>query len=413
MIRHDDGRRPVVVNRVRNMKRLLAISVLGATMLMAMVVTAVALPSVPDNGIGLGFFVFLFTGLGLYWGLGALVVMRANGHVVGWLFAFAAAMMASVFACYGLGFVLASSQPPHPLGGWFSLVGGLLFTPAIILTLPAVALTFPTGTLPGQRWRWPVALVAAMVAVQMLVIVIRPGPIGEGLPNNPLTPWLPAFSPDVLEILRALDAIGSLSILLAVGLGVAAIIARFRRSQGDQRQQLKWFLATMAPAAVLLPISLIDARFPIIDLLSVTAFSIVPVAVATAILRYRLYDIDRFISRTISYGLITALLISVFLLVNLGSQSVLSSFTSGNSLAVAASTLLAAALFTPVRQRVQQIVDRRFDRARYDGERTASAFSARMRDATDLPTVANDFDATVRRAIAPSSVGLWLRRSGR
>lgn len=413
MIRHDDGRRPVVVNRVRNMKRLLAISVLGATMLMAMVVTAVALPSVPDNGIGLGFFVFLFTGLGLYWGLGALVVMRANGHVVGWLFAFAAAMMASVFACYGLGFVLASSQPPHPLGGWFSLVGGLLFTPAIILTLPAVALTFPTGTLPGQRWRWPVALVAAMVAVQMLVIVIRPGPIGEGLPNNPLTPWLPAFSPDVLEILRALDAIGSLSILLAVGLGVAAIIARFRRSQGDQRQQLKWFLATMAPAAVLLPISLIDARFPIIDLLSVTAFSIVPVAVATAILRYRLYDIDRFISRTISYGLITALLISVFLLVNLGSQSVLSSFTSGNSLAVAASTLLAAALFTPVRQRVQQIVDRRFDRARYDGERTASAFSVRMRDATDLPTVANDFDATVRRAIAPSSVGLWLRRSGR
>ena len=171
----------------------------------------------------------------------------------------------------------------------------------------------------------------------------------------------------------------------------------------------------MAPSAVLLPLSLSEATssFPLIDLLSVATLPLVPVSVAVAILRYRLYDIDRFISRTISYGLITALLISVFLLVNLGLQSVLSSFTSGNSLAVAGSTLLAAALFTPVRRRIQGIVDRRFDRARYDGERTASAFSVRMRDATDLPTVAADLDVTVRRAIAPSSMGLWLRGGGR
>ena len=140
---------------------------------------------------------------------------------------------------------------------------------------------------------------------------------------------------------------------------------------------------------------------------------IVAVSVAVAILRYRLYDIDRVISRTISYGLITALLVMVFLLVNLGLQSLLSFVTSGNSLAVAGSTLLAAALFTPVRRRVQRIVDRRFDRARYDGERTASAFSVRMRDATDLPTVTHDLDVTVRRAIAPSRIGLWLRGSER
>ena len=403
-----------MVSRGRDMRRLLAISVLGVIMLVAVVAVAVALPSVPDDGIGLGFFVFLFIGLGLYWGLGALIVMRADGHVVGWLFALAAAMMASVFACYGLSFVLASSQPPHPLGGWLSLVGGLLFTPAIILTLPAVALTFPTGTLPGPRWRGPVALVAAMVALKMLVIVIRPGPIGDGLPDNPLTPWLPAVSPSVLEILGTIDAIGSLSILLGTSLGVAAIIVRFRHSHGDQRQQLKWFLAAMAPSAVLVPLSLSKvASFPLIDLLSAATLPLVPVSVAIAILRYRLYDIDRFISRTISYGLITALLVAVFLVVNLGLQGLLSDVTSGNSLAVAGSTLLAAALFTPVRQRVQRIVDRRFDRARYDGERTASAFSVRMRDATDLPTVAHDLDVTVRRAIAPLSVGLWLRGSGR
>lgn len=152
---------------------------------------------------------------------------------------------------------------------------------------------------------------------------------------------------------------------------------------------------------------------PVIDLLTVMTLPIVAVSVAIGILRYRLYDIDRIVSRTIAYGLITALLVAVFLLVNLGLQGLLSSVTSGNSLAVAGSTLLAAALFTPVRRRVQRIVDRRFDRARYDGERTAGAFSVRMRDATDLPTVAHDLDATVRRAIAPSHLGLWLRGSGR
>ncbi len=408
-----DGRRPAVVSRGRDMRRLLAISVLGVIMLIAMVVVAVGLPSEPDDA---GFFVFLFAGLWLYWGLGVLIVMRADGHVVGWLFAVAAAMMASAFGCLGLGFLLTSSQPPDPLGAWVGLVSALLFPPALILILPAAALTFPTGTLPGPRWRWPVGLVAAMVAVGMLAIVIRPGPIfDDGGPDNPLTPWLPGVSPSALEILGALDAIGSLSLPLGAGLGVAAIVVRFRRSQGDQRQQLKWFLAAIAPAAVLIPLGIsgVISSVPLLDVLSVAILPIIPVSVAVAILRYRLYDIDRFISRTISYGLVTALLVAVFLLVNLGLQGLLSGVTSGNSLAVAGSTLLAAALFTPVRQRVQRIVDRRFDRARYDGERTASAFSGRMRDATDLPTVANDLDATVRRAIAPSHLGLWLRRSGR
>ena len=405
-----DGRRRVAVSRRRDIRRIVSISILGVIMLIATVAVVVGLPSRPDDA---GFFVTLYAGLWLYWGLGTLIVARADGHVIGWLFAVAATMVATVFGCFGLGYMLVSSQPPDPLGAWFGLVGSLLFPPAIILILPAVALTFPTGALPGPRWRWPVRLVAAMVAVGMLAIVIRPGPLFDnGGPDNPLTPWLPAVSPSVLEILGALDAIGSLSLPLGAGLGVAAIIVRFRRSQGDQRQQLKWFLAAMAPAAVLLPMSSsgVFSSLPLLDLLSVATMPIVVVSVAVAILRYRLYDIDRIISRTISYGLITGLLVAVFLLVNLGLQSVLSYFTSGNSLAVAGSTLLAAALFTPVRHRVQRIVDRRFDRARYDSERTASAFSVRMRDATDLLAVADDLDITVRRAIAPSRLGLWIRQ---
>ncbi|MEK6721798.1 MAG: hypothetical protein AABZ33_14180 [Chloroflexota bacterium] len=401
------------------MRRLLAIAALGVIMLIAMVVVAIVLLSSPgEEGLDLGysgFLVILFAALWLYWGLGAVIVVRADGHAVGWLFAVAAALMASVFGCNSLGYMLASRLPPDPLGGWLSLVAALLFPPAIILTLPAVALTFPTGSLPGPRWRWPVGLVAAMVVVGTLAIVFRPGPISAPGTDNPLTPWLPAVSPGMLEALGALAAIGSLSLPLGTGLGVAAMIVRFRRSQGDQQQQLKWFLAAMAPAAVLITMSVsgVLSSLPVIDLLTVMTLPIVAVSVAIGILRYRLYDIDRIVSRTIAYGLITALLVAVFLLVNLGLQGLLSSVTSGNSLAVAGSTLLAAALFTPVRRRVQRIVDRRFDRARYDGERTAGAFSVRMRDATDLPTVAHDLDATVRRAIAPSHLGLWLRGSGR
>ena len=395
------------------MRRVHAISVLGVTLLIATVVVAAGLTSAPGGTVvDLGFFVFLFAGLWLYWALGALIVMRAGGHVVGWLFAIAAAMMAWVFACFALGFASESSPPPDQLGGWFLLVGQLMFPPAIIVLLPAVALTFPTGTLPSRRWRWGVALVAAMVAVRMLVVLIRPGPIfDDGGADNPLTPLLPAATHNGIQVLGALETISGQSILFACALGVAAIVVRFRRSLGDERQQLKWFLAAMALAAVLLLISLseLGTDSPVIGLLSVATLPIVAVSVAIAILRYRLYDIDRIISRSISYGLITGLLLVIFLLVNLGLQWLLSSVTTGNSLAVAGSTLLAAALFTTVRARVQRTVDRRFDRARYDAERTASAFSARMRDATDLPTVVDDLHGTVSQAIAPSRVGLWLR----
>ena len=190
-----------------------------------------------------------------------------------------------------------------------------------------------------------------------------------------------------------------------VPIAIASLIVRYRHGGATERQQLKWF----ASVAVVTAIGF--GQLP--DQLSFACLALLPIGIGIAVLRYRLYDIDRVISRTISYGLITALLVSVFLVVNLGLQSLLSFVTTGNSLAVAGSTLLAAALFTPVRSRVQRIVDRRFDRARYDGERTASSFSVRMRDATDLPTVAADLSGTVRRAIAPSSVGVWLRGSDR
>jgi hypothetical protein len=394
------------------MRRLLATTTLGVILLIATVIVVLGSSSLGINAADdLGFFGFLFAGLWLYWALGTLIVVRADGHVVGWLFAVAAVVMALVFMGYGLGALLETSQSPHPMSTWFGLVAALLFPIALILILPAVALTFPTGTLPGPRWRWPVGLVAAMLVVGTVAILVRPGPMGGDGPDNPLTPWLPAVTPEGLAVLGALDAIGSVSLLFGLGLGIVAIVVRFRRSRGEERLQLKWFLAAMTPGAVLLPLSLseVGTLFPIVNVLGAAALPLAGISVAIAILRYRLYDIDRIISRSISYGVITGLLVIVFLLVNLGLQWLLSSVTSGNSLAVAGSTLLAAALFTPVRSRVQRIVDRRFDRSRYDGERTANAFSVRMRDATDLPTVLDDLHGTVVEAIAPSRMGMWLR----
>ena len=405
---------PVALSGRRDRRRLLAISVLGATMLIATVVVALGLLSTPGDAIegDAPFIAILFAGLWLYWGLGTLIVVRSDGHLVGWLFAVAAALMATMFSCFALGFALSSSQPPHPLSAWLSLAGSLLFPPAIILILPAVALTFPTGTLPGPRWRWPVRLIAAMVALRMLATVIWPGPMGDG-PVNPLTPALPAFLSGAHEILRTLEAIGSLSLPLGAVLGVAAVVVRFRRAQGDERQQLKWFLAAMVPAAVLLPLSIsgVLRAVPIIGLLSVATLPLIPVSVAVAILRYRLYDIDRIISRTIAYAVVSGILAIVFGGVILLLSAVLAQFAQGQTIAVAASTLAAYAVFQPVLQRVRRNVDRRFNRARYDAEQTAAAFSARMRNEVDIGAVTADLNSTVHGAIKPASLGLWIRES--
>jgi hypothetical protein len=206
---------------------------------------------------------------------------------------------------------------------------------------------------------------------------------------------------------------------IAIALALGSLVLRFRRATDDARRQIKWFALATSFAGVAFTSDMIfrvsgaGSALKVTEIMLVVAMLGVPTAAGMAILRYRLYDIDRIVSRTISYGLITALLVAVFLLVNLALQALLSSFTSNNAWAVAGSTLLAAALFTPVRRRVQDAVDRRFNRGHYDAERTTAAFSERMRDQVDLPTLASELDATVRQAIAPSRVGLWLRGDGR
>jgi hypothetical protein len=344
--------------------------------------------------------------------VGWLIASRRRENRFGWIFLavgffYALTLFSGSYAAYGL-VADPGSLPLADVMAWLTI---LSWVPALTLLI-LLLLFFPDGRLPSRRW-WPVVLVASVALVVMVVpdaIAFWPyrGPLlmVQDVPTPASDP-----APATAGLLLGVGLILNLVVAIA---GTGALVVRFRRSVGTEHQQIKWFAsAAVAEVAAIFVTTWVVLPPPFDALVAIVVAPLIPIAVGVAILRYRLYDIDRIISRTVSYGLITALLVMLFLVVNLGLQGLLSSVTSGNSLAVAGSTLLAAGLFTPVRRRVQRIVDRRFDRARYDGERTASAFSVRMRDATDLPTVTYDLDATVRRAIAPSSVGLWLRGDGR
>ena len=209
-----------------------------------------------------------------------------------------------------------------------------------------------------------------------------------------------------------LGGFASVTSIIGFAAPAAAIWVRFRRGDATQRQQLKWLLAVAALAAVFFPVAFIvpvkeigDA-FWILGSLTLVAL---PIAIAVAILRYRLFEIDRIVSRTLSYAFVSGLLGAVFVAVILVLQNVFAGLLYRGGIPVAISTLGVFALFQPVLRRVRRAVDRRFDRARFDGERTASEFAERLRWETDMTRVTGDLTGTVRGAVAPTSLTIWLR----
>ena len=382
--------------------------VAGAVAVMGTVPAWLADLRSPDVWLGLG-------GMVMFTTVGALIEDRRPGQAVGriCLLIGGLLMVASLLQTAAVALDSLPGRLP-PLGAAFAVISSALSGLAIFAGGPVLINRFPDGREPG-RLGIVVDVLLVVSAAILLTGILRPGPLEyDSIEHvqNPLglvsIPFLNSDDGFAVVFL----AYGSALILACVRL-----VRRYVRGNPVVRAQVRWFGAAIAITFVsfaLLPLTNADQELNnAVWGAWILSSLLPPLAIGVAILRYRLYDIDRVISRTISYALVTALLVSVFLLVNLGMQSVLSSVARTNSLAVAGSTLLVAALFTPVRRRVQRLVDRRFNRARYDGERTAGAFSVRMRDATDLPTVAHDLDVTVRRAIAPSSVGLWLRGSGR
>ena len=355
--------------------------------------------------------------LGFTWAtVGALLVARRPENVVGrWVllvgFGYAAAMLMSA----AMSFTTAQGPAGFELTrvlAWLTGLFSLLATGVIYL-----AVIFPTGR--GHSPRWSIAgrifLVFAIAAAT--TVLTQPGPL-QLFPSfdNPF-----GFGFDLRPLFG--ERFTQVFILLAplfAPLSFAALYARYRAAGLVERLQVRWFMSAVSLTVVTLGISAVVSaggtngtvgEAPLIAYaLSSTA---VPISIGIAILRHRLYDIDRIISRTVSYGAVTAILAVVFVGTILVSQTVLASFFSGNSVAVAASTLVVAALFQPLRRRVQAVVDRRFNRSRYDAERTVAAFGARLRDEVALEDVSAAIRTVVAQTVAPAAVGLWVRERGR
>ncbi len=383
---------------------------------------ATALVFAATSGMGLtgssgANFSVIFGGLALAVAIdasvGAVLTLRRPGNIVGVVLMLAAILLAAAFLGFPGGAVLYEERGRHDLlAGVVALIGALGIYPSVIAAGPLLALVFPTGRLPGPRWRWPVGAIVAMIAVGSATVVVRPGRIGgsgSSFADNP-------FGVSGLSGSEPLWAIGETLVATALPfallLALAAVIVRVRRSRGVERAQLKWFVASNAIFGVFFTVSVVDgATQTIVDVLAPWTLSLPPIAVGIAILRYRLYDIDRLISRTLSWAVISGVLVSAFAGAVVAMQAVLAGFTQGQTLAVAASTLVAFALFQPVRRRVQSAVDRRFDRARYDAQRTVEGLAAGLRDEFDLERLGTGLGAVVDRTLAPSSVGVWLRPS--
>jgi hypothetical protein len=327
--------------------------------------------------------------------VGALLATRRPRNPIGWIFWSAGLTVA---------WMIASTSVPTQTNLTFWL-GNVIFLPTFAAVVLFVPLLFPTGGLPARSWRPLAAMVVIGLAALTLATMFSPGPMGDSTIENPF--GIRALGP-VFDAVRAAEG---LILVICFTIAAAAPFWRYRRGGQVERQQLKWFAATTAAAAISLPVS--ATHIPVISQLAwaggLLALGLMPLAIGIAILRYRLYEIDRIISRTISYAVVTAVLVAVFASVVVGLQTILTPFTGGDTLPVAASTLVVFALFQPLRRRVQSAIDRRFDRARYDGDRTIAEFAGRLRDEVDLARLRGELRAVVGSSLAPISVGVWLR----
>ncbi len=346
--------------------------------------------------------------------VGGLVASRRPENPIGWFFlggavCFAFVTFASGYATYG------SPNAPGALPGALAMAWLLSWVsvPGVMLLLVFVPLYFPDGRLVSPRWRWLVRLAVFFCVSEVVHSALSPGKMRESGIVNPL--GIEALRP-VFDLFETLVFAVYFTLLFA---SAASLVVRFRRSGSVERQQIKWLaLAALAIPVWFLTNAPIQAAVPnlflVVDSLIVSA--LIPLAAGIAILRYRLYDIDVIINRALVYGLLTVMLAALYLGGVTATQATfraLSGQEEQPQLAVVVSTLVIAALFNPLRRRIQSFIDRRFYRRKYDAVRTLETFSARLRDETDLDTLGDDLVAVVKETMQPDHVSLWLRPSGR
>jgi len=350
--------------------------------------------------------------------VGALLASRRPDNPIGWIYCVVSLttsvyMLAVEYARYAA-VTQPGSLPLPTFVVWLATesivaVGwGLMATFAVLL--------FPTGRMPSRRWR-PVAWFATItIAVAAVATALLPGPVDEQL--------LPIRNPAGVEaaawLLEPVHTLGWLALTMAAVASVISLVLRFRNARGDERQQLKWFSYATVFFVIMLAIHSIaeailgpEAYRPIEPVLLGPGMTSIPIAVAIAIFKYRLYEIDVIIRRTLVYGVLTATLALVYFGGVALLQSLSRSLTGGQAeqpqWVIVASTLAIAALFQPLRRRIQGFIDRRFYRRKYDAIRTLQDFSARLRDEVDLGDLSQDLLAVVQETVQPEHASLWLR----
>jgi hypothetical protein len=338
--------------------------------------------------------------------VGALIAARRPANPIGWLCLLFALLLAIwQFGAAYAGFAPIAGLPGAALAAWVGWLAG----PAYALLFFFLPLLFPDGRLPSRRWRPLLWTTLALTAVVSAASALAPGPLrtAPALVNP--------FGVDAIGPIGATAERWLSPVLLAVLLVTfASVVVRYRRSR-TERQQIKWFLYAVGVLFVVIVLGNVykwvtgtenslwwSVAFPV-------AIAAMPAAIGVAILRHRLYDIDLLINRTLVYGATSAAIAATFWVGILALQALLGPLTSGSELAVAASTLVSFALFQPVRRRVQDAVDRRFDRSRYDAARTLDVFADRLRDEVDLDTLRADLIGAVRQTMSPAHASVWLR----
>ncbi len=343
--------------------------------------------------------------------VGALILSRRTNVIGALLLGLGLLAAALAAATSGTSHLAATNPGPDSparvtelvASGWFSLVGGLAWLAAITLVVLLVQL-FPDGRPLSPRWSALLWLTLLWPILFVLVTEFSPQTDATGHTTNPYGVTGP-LAEGLVFARAAIAAVFALVFVLATG----SAVLRFLRARGRQRAQLEWFASGTAVTLVVFSLASGLSLGSAGNVINSVALCVLPVTVGIAILRHRLYDIDLLINRTVVYGATTAAIGATFFLGLVALQPVLRPITNGSDLAVAAATLLSFALFQPIRRRVQDAVDRRFDRSRYDAARTVDEFAGRLRDEVDMDALKSELLAAVSRTMSPAHASLWLR----
>jgi hypothetical protein len=355
--------------------------------------------------------------------VGALIASRRPENPIGWICLASGLlfMLLAVTDSYSIYGTASPGSVPFPVA--VGTIGNQwLWVPTVGLLGIFLILLFPDGKFPSKRWRPLAWLSGVMIVLLSITEGLAPGPLeNQGGVRNPFgleeLPWLVTVSYIVLPLLP-----------LCILASAVSMVLRFRRSRGEVRQQIKWFTFVVSFAGLMFFIVMIsqvvivlgsDDNLPQTPLwvellfsLAALGFAGVPISIGFAVLKYRLYDIDVVINLTLVYGSLTAALVAIYLGGVATTQAILRALTDQTEqpqLAIVVSTIVIAAVFNPLRRRIQSFIDRRFYRRKYDARKTLEAFSARLRDETDLETLNNELAGVIRETMQPAHVSLWLR----